>query len=220
MPKLKSCDHTHLPSVKEELRIHFPYSIFSAIVAIAVAALFSEVLLQGNRSLILDSSRNLFHILHPTHLLFSAIAITAMFWTHEKKIWKTILVGFFASVPVCSIGDILIPYLGGTFLNQAMDLHICVLEHPQLVVPFVLIGIVGGILAAETVERSTIFSHSAHVLVSCGAAIFYLISFGFTQWLDYIGIIFLILILAVLIPCIIHDIVVPLLLLENRRKVK
>lgn len=220
MPKTKQCDHTHLPSVKEELRIHFPYSIFSAIVAIGFAALFSEVLLQGNKNLIIPASRDLFHILHPTHLLFSAIAISAMFWTHEKKILKAFLVGILGTVPVCSIGDILVPYLGGLLLGQEMHLHICVLEHPALVIPFVLVGVVAGCLAAETVERSTIFSHSAHVLVSCGATIFYLITFGFLDWLHHLGIVFFILLLAVLIPCIIHDIVLPLLLLENRRKFK
>lgn len=218
MLKKQSCDHSHLPSVKEELRIHFPYSIFSAIVAIGFAVIFGEVLLQGDKELIVSASGDLFHILHPTHLLFSAIAITAMFWTHEKKIWKALLLGIFATVPVCSIGDILIPYLGGLLLHQDMHLHICVISHPKIVIPFILIGVVGGILAAETVERSTIFSHSAHVLVSCGAALFYLITFGFTHWLEHIGIVFVILLLAVLIPCIIHDIVVPLLLLENRRK--
>ena len=215
-----SCDHQHLPSVKEELRIHFPYSIFSAIVAIGFAALFSEVFLKGSPDLVRNASRDLFHILHPTHLLFSAIAIAAMFWTHEKKLWKAFAVGIFATVPVCSIGDILIPYLGGMLLKQEMHLHICVIEHPELVIPFVVIGIIGGCLAAETVERSTIFSHSAHVLVSCAASLFYLISFGFFDWLHHIGMVFIILLLAVLIPCVIHDIVIPLLLLENRKRVK
>lgn len=220
MKKTNQCDHSHLPSVKEELIIHFPYSIFSALVAIGFAALFSEVFLQGKRNLIIEASGDLFHILHPTHLLFSSIAITAMFWTHERKLWKAVAVGFLATVPVCSIGDILIPYLGGLLLKQDMHLHICVLEHPGLVIPFVLIGIIGGCLAANTVEKSTIFSHSAHVLVSCAAGLFYMISFGFLDWLQHIGIVFVILLLAVLIPCIIHDIVVPLLLLENRKKVK
>ncbi len=220
MKKIDNCDHQHLPSVKEELRIHFPYSIFSALVAIGFAALFSEVFLQGNTQQVIEASSGLFHILHPTHLLFSAIAISAMFWTHEKKLWKAVLVGIFATVPVCSIGDILIPYLGGLLLHQDMHLHICIIEHPGLVIPFVLIGIMGGCLAAETVEKSTIFSHSAHVLVSCAAALFYLISFGFVDWLQHIGVIFVILLIAVLVPCIIHDIVVPVLLLENKKKVK
>jgi len=220
MEKQNSCEHIHLPSVKEELRIHLPYSIFSAVVAIGFAALFCEVFMSGTPESILEGAKDLFHITHPTHLLFSSIAIAAMFWTHEKNLVKAFLVGFFATVPICSMGDILIPYLSGVLLKQDMHLHICILSHPQLVIPFILVGILGGCLAAETVERSTIFSHSAHVLVSSAASLFYLISFGFLDWIHHLGVVFLIVLLAVMIPCVIHDIVVPLLLLENRGKKK
>lgn len=218
MQKTLSCEHQHLPSVKEELRVHLPYSIFSAVVAIGFAALFCEVFMQGEPAIVMKGTRDLFHILHPTHLLFSAIATAAMFWTHERKLWKAFIVGIVGTVPICSIGDILVPYLGGTLLKQDMHLHICFISHPQLVFPFVFVGIIGGCLAAGTVEKSTIFSHSAHVLVSSVASLFYLISFGFLQWLHNLGMVFLIIILAVMIPCVISDIVIPLLLLENKNK--
>lgn len=207
-----------MPSVKEELRIHLPYSIFSAIVAIGFAALFCQVFLRGDQQTVMAASEDVFHVMHPTHLMFSAMAISAMFWTHEKNIWKAILVAVFATIPICSLGDILIPYLGGRLLHQHMHLHICILQHPQLIIPFIVVGIACGVLAAKTVEKSTIYSHSAHVLVSSMAAIFYMISFGFIGWMHQIGLVFLIILFAVMIPCVIHDIVVPLLLLENRKR--
>ena len=92
-----------------------------------------------------------------------------------------------------------------------MTFHWCLAQHPMLVVPFAVVGVFVGMIAAETVTRSTYFSHSAHVFVSSAASIFCLVSFGLTDWAEKLGYVFILMILAVVIPCCFSDIVFPLL---------
>jgi hypothetical protein len=155
--------------------------------------------------------RDLFHIFHPAHMLFSATATTAMFWRYERRLLKACIVGFLGAVIVCGISDILIPYLSGLLLGAEMAVHICILKHPGLVLPFTLVGIVAGVLSAEHIGRATFFSHTAHVVTSSTASLLYLVSFGLTDWIDVAGLVFVFVILAVMIPCCASDIVFPLL---------
>ena len=160
------------------------------------------------------ASRMLFHVMHPVHLLLSAMATTAMFFRYERKVVKAAIIGLIGAVGVCGLSDIFMPYLCGLWLKTTeMHFHWCLIEHPSMVLPFVVLGIVSGLMAAATVNRSTMFSHSAHVLVSCVASLFYLISFGVPDWfteakLPYT---FAIVVLCVTIPCCLSDILFPLL---------
>jgi hypothetical protein len=156
----------------------------------------------------------LFHVFHPIHILFSAIATTAMFWRFDRKLFKAVLTGLLGSLGVCGISDILIPFAGGLLSGKEMHLHLCIVEHASLVLPFAAIGVVVGIIAAGilTERKSTVFSHSSHVLVSTMASLLYLVSFGFTDWMEGLLTVLAIVVLAVLIPCCTSDIVFPLLI--------
>jgi len=159
-----------------------------------------------------EASHVTFHVFHPVHMFFSAIATTAMFWRYDRRRIVAILTGLIGSLGVCSVSDVFMPYLSGLILGtEHMTFHWCLAQHPMLVVPFAVVGVFVGMIAAETVTRSTYFSHSAHVFVSSAASIFYLVSFGVTDWADKLGYVFILMILAVTIPCCVSDIVVPLL---------
>ena len=152
-----------------------------------------------------------FHMFHPIHMLLSAIATTAMFWRYERKLLTAIITGLVGSLGVCSVSDIFMPYLSGLLLGaENMHFHWCIAQHPGLVLPFAFCGVGVGLLAAETVQRSTYFSHAAHVFISSAASIFYLISFGLTNWAEQLGMVFILMVLAVTIPCCLSDIVFPL----------
>ena len=144
-------------------------------------------------------------------MLFSSMATTAMFWRYERRCLKAIVVGFAGAVGICGISDILMPFYSGRLLGVKMHLHICILEHPQIIAPFVAVGILTGLIVPE-VRKSTIFSHSAHILISSMASILYLVSFGLSEWVQVIGMVFVYMILAVIIPCCVSDIIFPLLL--------
>ena len=160
------------------------------------------------------ASGMLFHLFHPIHLMLSAIATTAMFRRHEKKLIKAVIVGFIGSVGVCGLSDIFMPYLSGQILGiSGMHFHWCLIEHPQMVLPFVFMGIFGGIIAADRIGQSTKFSHSSHIFVSVVASLFYLISYGVENWMaeGVFPFVFIIVILCVTIPCCLSDIVFPIM---------
>ena len=214
-----------LKTVGREFIYHFPFSLFSASLGIIVVALITAVVsptgggepqplhVEEGHGVLPAVLGKLFHVFHPIHILFSAIATTAMFWRFERKLFKAIVIGLVGSLGVCGISDIVIPFVGGLLSGKKMHLHLCLIEHPSLIVPFAALGVVVGIIAAGvlTERKSTVFSHSSHVLVSTMASLLYLVSFGFTDWMDHIFKVLAIVVIAVLIPCCTSDIVFPLL---------
>ncbi len=196
--------------IGNELRHHLPYSIVSVVGAMGIMAILSKVL-RG------EDLHFLFHVFHPAHLLLSATATTAMFWIHDRKPVKAILIGTLASLPLCGLSDIFVPFLGGLLLKIPMEFHFCLIEEPWIVYPFVAVGVATGLAAGEYVHRSTIYSHAGHVAVSSMASILYLLSYGMTHWVSWIGVILIILLVAVMVPCCLSDIVLPLLFVREKR---
>lgn len=195
-----------------ELQEHLPYALFSALGGMGLLGLFSFVSeVTGRGRLFPAASADLFHAVHFTHLFLSAMATTAMFWRHDRRWLKTLFIGIVGTLLPCGASDIFFPLLGGKLIGIPMTAHICVLEHPLLVWPFLLTGCAAGFVL-PTHRHSTHFAHGGHVLVSTGASLLYLISFGLTDWLRFSPLVFLILVGAVLIPCCTSDIVFPLLL--------
>jgi hypothetical protein len=170
---------------------------------------------------------DLFHLFHPVHMFFSAAATTAMFWRYERRLIKAMVIGILGAIGVCGISDIGLPHasqlmlarLGTLAPLRPLELHICVLDEPALVLPFAVVGVAVGLAAAVAVERSTLFSHSLHVFSSTMASIFYLVGpFGQTAWIGALGWGFLLVVLAVMIPCCVSDIIFPLALARPGRR--
>ena len=210
--------HSHdIRHVFLELKEHIPYTIFSVacgMIILGILTFASGIYGSGDIS---DLSKGLFHIFHPIHLLFSAAATTAMFWRHEKMFLKAALIGIVGSLGFCGISDVFIPYIAGLFLGIKMHLHICIIEHFYFVIPFIAAGIFVGIIIPTKTHKGTIFSHSAHVLISSMASILYLIGYGLTDWIRVAGMVFIYTVLAVVIPCCSSDIVFPLLFTNKPR---
>ncbi|MBN2563022.1 MAG: hypothetical protein JXQ75_19025 [Phycisphaerae bacterium] len=162
---------------------------------------------------------DLFHLFHPVHMLFSAAATTAMFWRYDRRVLKAVITGLIGAIGVCGLSDIVMPHISLSMLGKSVPWHICVIEHPQMVLSFAMVGVVVGLAASKGVRSSTFFSHSLHVFSSTMASIFYLIGpFGRLGWIDSVGIVFLFIIVAVMVPCCLSDIVFPLLLAKGARK--
>jgi len=161
---------------------------------------------------------DIFHVFHPIHVLFSATATTAMFRRYDKKIYKAVIVGAVGALGVCAVSDIFFPYIGGLFSGAEMELHVCIVQHPMTVVPFAVFGIIVGLFAADVFaeRKSTIFSHSGHIFISTMASLLYLTAYGFQDWMHDMFAVFIIITLAVLIPCCISDIIFPLLFVNPK----
>ena len=221
--------HTHngVSPLRTELTEHLPFSVSSVALGLIVAGIICALVPEGavsptasdagHEGLSGGPATPLFHLFHPSHTFFSAAATTAMFWRYDRKLWLAVLIGLVGAIGVCGISDILMPY-GSQVVLQAfgrvtgeLHLHICVIEEPGLVLPFAVAGVFVGLGAARTVGRSTLFSHSLHVFTSTMASIFYLIGpFDRLAWIDSLGLVFVFVIAAVMIPCCLSDIVFPL----------
>ena len=203
-----------LKAVTVELAHHLPYTIVSSLIAMGAVWYFGTVQqAQHVGGKWIGELEWSFHVLHPLHVCISAITTTAVIWRFERKLAKTLLIGTLGSVIPCGLSDYFVPFIGGKLLGQPMTLHICLIEHPMLILPFLLFGLIGGFLFQGRVSDHSVFSHGAHVFISSSAALLYLAAFGFTGWMTDINLVFpvfLVVVLAVWIPCCISDIVIPI----------
>ncbi len=202
----------HWRLIGKELVTHIPFTAFGAVTAIV----FMLIVIWGD---FLDpvsrSSETIFYILHPAHIVLSAVVTTAIYKTHGNgKLWAAILIGFTGAIGIATLSDIIIPYLGAWLADlPGRELHIGFIEEPWIIIPSAFLGIAIGLL-----RPITKFPHAGHVLISTWASLFFIIMAlgGTVTWLQYLTI-FLFLFLAVWIPCCMSDIVYPLLFVRGAK---
>jgi len=195
-----------LRRIANELRRHAPFTIFGAVTGIIIMVIIAlgNILPQVSQA-----SYTIFYILHPAHVVLSALVTTAMFKKYgNTKIWVMLLVGYLGSVGIATLSDSLIPYLGEMLLDLPnKGIHIGFIEEWWIVNPAAFVGIAIGYW-----KPATKFPHSGHVLISTWASLFHIImALGETvDWVTYL-VIFLFLFLGVWLPCCLSDIAFPLL---------
>lgn len=192
---------SRLKHIAAELKEHAPFTAFGAGVGVVVMAAVSIA------GLAPSVYYNAFHILHPTHLLLSSAVTATMFRRHGGNVLAAVAIGIGGAIAICTISDIVLPYLGGAALGGSMTLHLEIVEHSWLAILPALAGAAAGALAL----RWTRCPHAAHVLISTLASLFYLIGFGVLDWLPMLPLVFVLLFIAVWVPCCTSDIILPLL---------
>ena len=198
--------------VANELKEHAPFTFFGAITGIIImlVLVFGNLLPQVS-----PISQNIFYILHPTHVLLSALVTTTLYIRYgKKKIWLAIVIGYTGSIGIATISDSIIPYLGEVLLALPNPgIHIGFIEEPLITNIPAFIGILIGYW-----KGTTKFPHAGHVLISTWASLFHIImALGVTvSWIQTVGI-FIFLFLAVWLPCCTSDIVYPLLFPRKNR---
>lgn len=200
----------HGRALARELGVHVPYALFATALGMMLIGALDYVSVSAVARHRVEGMKSLFHVFHPVHLFLSATATTAMFWKYERRLTRAVLVGMAGSVGLCSLSDIAFPFFGGLLAGADMGFHVCILEDPAGIMLFAVAGVIAGTVGADSVANLTVFSHSAHVLVSTMASLCYLIGFGLGDWVDRIGYVFLVTVIAVLVPCCTSDIVFPL----------
>ena len=200
-----------LRRIANELGEHAPFTTFGAITGIIIMVI---IVLGNVLPHVSQVSYPIFYILHPAHVVLSALVTTAMYKKYGNgKIWMTILIGYFGSISVATLSDSVIPYLGEMLLGLPnKGIHIGFIEEWWIVNPAALIGITIGYW-----RPTTKFPHSGHVLISTWASLFHIImALGETvNWITLLAIFFF-LFLAVWIPCCTSDIVFPLLFVRTK----
>lgn len=195
----------------KELKNHAPFTLFGAVTGIVVLALF-----QGMPARL---SYDLFYVLHPIHVVLSALVTASMYRLHRSghpgrkcNFLVLLAIGYAGSIGIATLSDSIIPYLGEVLLDMPnRGLHIGFIEKWWLVNPLAVFGVLIAYL-----KPATKFPHAGHVLLSTWASLFHIImasgeTFG---WFLYAAV-FLFLFLAVWLPCCVSDIVFPMLFVKN-----
>lgn len=192
-----------------ELRAHAPFTVLGMLTGMVI--LWISLIGQWSRSML----ETLFWVLHPTHVLLSAMVTTAMYRRHNQgKISATLAIGYFGSVGIGTLSDCVIPYIGEALLNMPnRGLHIGFIEKWWLVNPLAFTGI-----AFACWRQETKFPHAGHVLLSTWASLFHMIM-ALGMKLDALTVmgIATFLFLAVWVPCCTSDIVFPLLFVKKNK---
>lgn len=187
--------------IASELKEHAPFTAFGAITGIIIMVII--VLVDVSSGV----SQTIFYTLHPLHVVFSALATTAMYRKYgSRRVWAVLLVGYFGSIGIATLSDAVLPYLGGVLLDLEIEFQLPFIEEWWLISAAALTGIAVGYL-----RPATKFPHYGHVLLSTWASLFYFTAFSAAQWIPLLPFIFLFLFLAVWLPCCISDIVFPIL---------
>ena len=194
-----------LKLITKELKEHVPFTALGALTGIIITV----IVVLGNVPH--HISDTIFHTLHPVHVLLSALVTTSMYMRYKKgRVWAVILIGWTGAIGMATISDALIPYLGGNLLHAQMEFHVPFIEEWWINL-FALAGIAIGYR-----RQTTKIPHFGHVLLSTWASLFYIMAFGIADWIPLLPFIFLILFLAVWIPCCLSDIIYPLLFLGKK----
>ena len=107
-----------------ELRIHAPFTALGTASGIAIML---ALIGTGTSA---RFSAALFWLLHPIHVLFSALVTAGMYRLHSRgRILATLLIGYFGSVGIATLSDSIIPYLGEVLLSlPGRGVHIGMIE--------------------------------------------------------------------------------------------
>lgn len=206
--------HDH--SMWGELVHHFPYAIFSVAFCLVLLSFFgcSALLPTMESKVLCKQAKLLFHSFHFMHIVFAATGTLITFFRYSKNVYKGLLIGIISPAIFCTLSDSILPYIGGRMLGVDMHFHLCFLTELPNVIPFLVAGIVNGfVMSRHHISAQgyySFFSHFFHILISSLASSFFLVSHGYITWYKQIGPVFLFLVFAVVVPCTLADVIVPM----------
>ncbi len=199
--------------ILNELKSHAPFTALGAVSGIVLILVFRRLPLPA------EAAFNVFYVLHPIHVVLSALVTASMYELHQCgrsrsrcNLLVLLAIGYAGSVGIATLSDSLIPYLGETLLGLPhRGVHIGFIEKWWLVNPLALAGI-----AFAYFHPATKFPHSGHVLLSTWASLFHILMAGVAvlSFASYL-VIFVFLFLSVWLPCCVSDIVFPLLFVKD-----
>jgi len=235
--------HDERPATKHaiilrELRNHAP---FTAVGALSGIALMTLVAIFGVPRAV---SQQVFNVMHPVHVLLSAIVTAALYHRYRKRLLMTIVIGYLGSVGIGTLSDIVMPHLGGLLVGARMGVeadphdgtghddadheerdkddghghHAHGIGHMHIgfIERWWLVNPLALLGIAIAIWRpATKLPHWGHMFISTWASLFYLTAYGEANWVPLLPAIFAVLFLAVWVPCCLSDIVFPLLFVAD-----
>ncbi len=197
-------------TIGQELRAHVPFTCFGTLTGVVIMLVIVRARVPGN------ISETLFWILHPLHVLLSAMVTAGMYRLHSQgKFWKTLLIGYVGAIGIATLSDSLIPYVGEWLLGLPnKGAHLGFIEKWWLINPLAVVGVLLAYFRPRTK-----FAHAGHVLLSTWASLFHIVmALGDQLSPTTILVVAVFLFLAVWVPCCTSDIVFPLLFASGPSK--
>ena len=208
------CDH-HNHSLWDELLCHIPYAGFSLACAFAFLSLlnFIAVISVAPQNMF-DGYHVLFHSFHYLHIIVAVTGAMVSFFRFSRNMVLGFLVAVLSPTLFCVMSDIMLPTIAGNLLGVPMHMHICFFcpQDALNLVAFMFIGVICGaalLQHEESLKTFALRSHFLHIFVSSLASLFYTVANGFTEWHEAMGLLYLFLFIAVVVPCTLSDVVVP-----------
>jgi hypothetical protein len=216
---------SRLKQVFIELKAHSPFTLFGAFTGIILMLLFRNISHQA--------SYRLFYIFHPAHVVLSAMVTASLFRLHEKTkgFLIVLIVGYIGSIGTATLSDSILPFFGEDILGVVVpteaavhshghevgseqkherELHIGFIEEWYIVNPAALLGIV----IAYFLPRTKL-PHAFHILISTWASTAHIMMNTNQPMTAVLALgIFVVLFIAVLLPCCFSDIVFPMLFVK------
>jgi len=204
--------------IVRELKVHAPFTFFGTLTGIIFMAVCYR--------LPQKAAYDVFYVLHPVHVLLSALVTASMYQLHtcarisarciggKCNFLVLLILGYAGSVGIATLSDSVIPYLGEFMLRMPRrELHLGFIEKWWLVNPLAFLGI-----AIAYFRPTTKLSHAVHVLISTWASLFHIImAMHGRLTAGAYAVVALFLFFAVWIPCCVSDIVFPLLFVKKNK---
>jgi hypothetical protein len=208
-----------------ELKNHSPFTLIGAVTGILLM-LAGQKWFQGQ-------AETLFSVFHPLHVLLSAMVTAALFEVHRKakNFFIILIIGVVGSIGIATLSDCILPFFGETILGAAIPKHADLHAHGSE--PEALQNVhehTEGCVhddepVPETHEHSedcghpllhirprTHLPHASHVLLSTWASSAHMLMNTHADMTAMLLLgMFIVLFLAVWLPCCVSDIIFPLL---------
>lgn len=211
-------------SFYDELLHHFPYATLSVALALMLLTLMNVFFNDGIAAATIAACHDgcchvsgldiLFHSFHFIHILFATSGTMVTFRRYSNNIFAALVVGTLSSMVFCTLSDVLLPYAAGRILGIQMDLHICFVSELSNILPFLIVGLLNGWVMTQLPEfitqENSLFLHFLHTFISAMASIFYAVGHGLSDFYMYFGMFYLLMVVAVIIPCTLSDVVAPI----------
>lgn len=211
-------------SFYHELLHHFPYATLSVALALMLLTVMNVFFNDGIAAATIAACHDgcchtsgldiLFHSFHFIHILFATSGTVVTFRRYSDKVFAGLAVGILSSMVFCTLSDVLLPYAAGRILGIEMDLHICFASELSNILPFLFVGLFNGWVMTQLPEFRTqsnsLFLHFLHTFISAMASIFYAVGHGLSDFHMYFGMFYLLMVVAVIIPCTLSDVIAPI----------
>ncbi len=212
-----------------ELKNHLPFTLLGASTGI--------VFMLAGQQWFTEQAETLFSVFHPLHVLLSAMVTAALFEIHRKakSFLLILIIGIVGSIGIATLSDCILPYFGESILGAAIPTHAALHEHEDghlceedhsdhhaklhlgfieewyLVFPAAIIGVLLAYF-----KPTTHLPHASHVLLSTWASSAHILMNTHADMTATLMLgIFIVLFLAVWLPCCVSDIVFPLLFVRS-----